>query len=247
MSPGAGATPSEAATSTSAPASAASASSTKRTRSSRSARSGVEEDGPRSEWMTASQRSAGSRRRSERRKSRRAPRSSCSTKAMRTGASSSRSGRGSGSAPGATIRVLAREEAPQQVGGRSEGRGPRVEAPEDELHDLARDLGGDDALGGRVEGADVERARVAQRRAGHAGREGLVHVAQVERRALEEVGDRARDVDRQRGATAAGQRRQRLAHGQHAHLARGGLDARRCAPRGAIRAPACARTTARRR
>ena len=100
-------------------------------------------------------------------------------------------------------RVLAREEAAQQVGGRREGRGPRVEAPEDELHDLARDLGGDDALGRRVEGADVERARVAQRRAGHARRERLVDVAQVERGALEQVGDRARDVDRQRGATAA--------------------------------------------
>ena len=100
------------------------------------------------------------------------------------------------------------------------GRGPRVEAPEDELHDLARDLRGDDALGRRVEGADVERARVAQRRAGHARRERLVDVAEVERGALEQVGDRARDVDRQRCAAAPGQRRQRLAHRQHPHLAR---------------------------
>jgi len=121
--------------------------------------------------------------------------------------------------------VVAREEAAQQVRGGPEGRGARVEAPEDELDDLARDLGGDDALGGRVEGADVERARMAQRGAGHAGRERLVHVAQVEGRALEEVGDRARDVDRQRRAPAAGQRRQRLAHGQQAHLAGGRLDA----------------------
>ena len=133
-------------------------------------------------------------------------------------------------------RVLAREEAPQQVGGGAIGRGSRVEAPEDELDDLARDLGGDDALGRRVEGADVERARVAQRRAGHAGRERLVHVAQVERGALEEVGDRARDVDRQRRTPAARERRQRLAHGQHAHLARGRARARRRAPPCASRA-----------
>jgi hypothetical protein len=50
-------------------------------------------------------------------------------------------------------------------------------------------------------------------------------VAQVQRGALEEVGDRARDVDRQRRAAAARQRRQGLADGQHAHLAGGGLDA----------------------
>ena len=144
-------------------------------------------------------------------------------------------------------RVLTGEEAAQQVGGRRVGRGARVEAPEDELHDLARDLRGDDALGRRVEGADVERARVAQGGAGHAGREGLVDVAQVERGALEEVGDRARDVDRQRRPTAAGQRRQRLAHGQHAHLARARARARRRARPCASRARARARTTARRR
>ena len=163
-------------------ASASCASSTKRTRSSRSARSGVEDDGPRSECTTASHGSAGSSRRSARRNTRSAPRSSSSRKAMRTRPSSARGGRGSGVGAGRDDRVVAREEAAQQLRGRPVRGGARVEAPEDELHDLARDLGGHDALGRRVEGADVERARMAQRGAGHAGGERLVHVAEVERR-----------------------------------------------------------------
>ena len=49
-------------------------------------------------------------------------------------------------------------------------------------------------------------------------------MADVERGDLEEIGDRARDVDRERGPSPAGQRRQRLADGEDAHLARGGLE-----------------------
>jgi hypothetical protein len=116
--------------------------------------------------------------------------------------------------------VLAREEAPQELRRRAVRGGARIEAPEDQLHDLARDLRGHDALGRRVEGPDVQRARMAQRRARHAGRERLVHVAEVEPGALEQLGDRPRDVDRQGGAAAAGQRRQGLADRQHERAAR---------------------------
>jgi hypothetical protein len=115
--------------------------------------------------------------------------------------------------------VVAREEAPQELGGGAVGGGARVEATEHELDDLARDLGGDDALGRGMEGADVQRARVAQGRARDAGRERLVDVADVERGVLEEVGDRPGDVDRQGGAAAAGQRRQGFADREHAGLA----------------------------
>jgi len=97
-------------------------------------------------------------------------------------------------------RVLAGEEAAQQVGGGPIGRGPRVEAPEDELHDLARDLRGDDALGRRVERPDVQGARDEPGRRGDAvgGRD--EHVGARERRvgvvdeadALEQVGAQRR-------------------------------------------------------
>ena len=91
-----------------------------------------------------------------------------------------------------------------------------------------------DPLGRRVEGADVQRARVAQRGARGARRERLVDVAEVERRARERLLDRARDVDRHRRARAGGRaRRQHLADAEHAVGLPGGRPA---APR-AARAP----------
>jgi hypothetical protein len=55
-------------------------------------------------------------------------------------------------------------------------------------------------------------------------REWRVHVTEVERGPLEEIGDRARDVDGQRRATPAGQRWQRLADGEDPGLAGGRLE-----------------------
>jgi hypothetical protein len=120
---------------------------------------------------------------------------------------------------GADHLVVAGEEAREQVAGGLVARQPGVEAAEHELDDLARDLRRDDPLRRRVERADVQGARVAQRDARDARRERLVHVADVERGALEQVLDGARDVDRHRGAGAPGQRRQRLADREHAGLA----------------------------
>ena len=54
--------------------------------------------------------------------------------------------------------------------------------PKKQLHEAARHLGREHPLGRRVEGADVERARVAQRDRRRARRERLVHVDEVERR-----------------------------------------------------------------
>ena len=82
---------------------------------------------------------------------------------------------------------------------------------------------GDDPLRRRVERADVQRARDAQRGRGDARRERLVDVAEVERRALEEVAERARDVERQRRARRGPARRQRLADGDDERLALGAL------------------------
>ena len=77
---------------------------------------------------------------------------------------------------------------------------PRVQAPEEQLDEPARDLRREHSLGGRVEAADVQRARVAQRGGGRAGRERLVHVHDVERGALEQRVDRVARVERQRHA-----------------------------------------------
>ena len=68
-----------------------------------------------------------------------------------------------------------------------------------------------------MEGADVERVAHAQRGAGGAGRERLVHVDEVEAVESEEIFERARDVDRHcRGAAELGRReRERCADAEH--------------------------------
>ena len=121
-----------------------------------------------------------------------------------------RPGGRSRSAPGMDHGVVAGEVALDQVAGGGEARGAAVEPAEEELHHLARHLGRDEALGGGVEGADVQRARVAQRRRRRARRERLVHVDEVELGALEQLLERARHVERQRHRAAAPER-QRLA------------------------------------
>ncbi len=108
--------------------------------------------------------------------------------------------------------VVGREPAAELLARRLVGGDAGVEAAEEQLDDAARDLRREDALGRRVERADVERARVAQRGARGARRERLVDVREVERRDREELLDRAGDVDRQRdGALARGLERQHLA------------------------------------
>ena len=118
---------------------------------------------------------------------------------------------------GADHAVVAREVARHEVARDAEARGAPVEAAEQQLDDLAAGPGGEDALGGRVEGADVERARVAQRGRGGARRERLVHVDEVERGVVEQGLDRARHVDRQRHRPRPLARpdRDRLADRQH--------------------------------
>ena len=76
--------------------------------------------------------------------------------------------------------VARRERALHQLARGVERRGPRVEPPEEALDEAARDLRRDDPLGRRVEGADVQRPRVAQRERGGARRERLVDVDEVE-------------------------------------------------------------------
>jgi hypothetical protein len=111
--------------------------------------------------------------------------------------------------------VDAGEPAPHEPCRRVEARGAHVEAAEHALDELARDLGAEHALGGQVEGADVQRPRVAQRGAGDRGGERLVDVADVERDVGVQRLDRPRDVDRQGGA-ARGAGGQRLADREHA-------------------------------
>ena len=109
------------------------------------------------------------------------------------------------------------EEARQEFRGGLVAGGARVHAAEEQLDELARDLGAQDAFRGRMEGADVERAAVPQGDAARARGPRLVHVDEVQRRDGEHVLDRARDVDRRRGRdplAAAGE--QQLAHAQHA-------------------------------
>ena len=101
--------------------------------------------------------------------------------------------------------------------------GARVEAAEEQLDEAARHLGREHALGGRVERADVERARVAQRDRRRARRERLVDVDEVERRdasAPPRSCARCPAAARDRAAARAGERQQ-LADAEHAHAAVG--------------------------
>jgi hypothetical protein len=107
-----------------------------------------------------------------------------------------------------------------------------VQAAEEQLHHAARDLRGDEPLGGGVERADVQRPRVAQRRRGHAGRERLMHVHEVEGDAVQQLLDRARDVDRHRGGPARRTEGQHLAHADHLHPVQRHLARAHGAPRG---------------
>ena len=68
---------------------------------------------------------------------------------------------------------------------------PRVEPAEEDLDQRPGDLGREDALGGLVEAADVERAGVAQGGRGEAGRERVVDVDDVEVDPAEQVLERA--------------------------------------------------------
>ena len=83
---------------------------------------------------------------------------------------------------GAQHAVVGREDPLHQLARGLERGGARVEAAEEQLDEAARHLGGEHALGGRVERADVERARVAQRDRRRARRERLVDVDELGRR-----------------------------------------------------------------
>ena len=128
----------------------------------------------------ASQSSSVGSRRSARRNSRSAARSSWSTERdpQRAFVSRARDRRRAG----AQHDVLRREDPLHQLARGLERRRARVEAAEEQLDEAPRDLGGEHALGGRVERADVERARVAQRDRRRAGRERLVDVHELRRR-----------------------------------------------------------------
>ena len=124
---------------------------------------------------------------------------------------------------GAQHDVLGREDPLHHLARGLEGGAAGVEPAEEQLDEAARDLRGEHALGGRVERADVERARVAQRDRGGAGRERLVDVDELGRRDGQRLLDRARDVERRgrhRAAAGAGQRQQ-LADAEDAHGAVG--------------------------
>ena len=94
--------------------------------------------------------------------------------------------------------VVGREVALHQLRRRREARGARVEPSEERRHEAASQERGEQPLGGRVEGAHVERARVAQRSVRGARCERLVHVHEVELDRAQQLLDRARHVDRQR-------------------------------------------------
>ena len=204
--------------------------------------------GPRSEWTTASQRSAGSRRRSERRKSRRAPRSSCSTKAMRTGASSL--------ALGARQRVGAGRDDRGSRPGRSGAAGPRSPrrsrcarrgARRRAARPCARPGWRRRARSGAWKVPTLSAREWRSAVLATLGAKGSCtwHRSSAARSKRSEI-VRATSI----GSAARrrpGQRRQRLAHGQHAHLAGGGLERAAAHGAGASRAPARARTTAPRR
>ena len=86
-----------------------------------------------------------------------------------------------GARRGSLVARRGRSAATRSRGG-GEAGGAAVEAAEEQLDEPARHLGRDDALGRRVERADVERVRVAQRRGRRARSERLVDVDEVERR-----------------------------------------------------------------
>ncbi len=94
--------------------------------------------------------------------------------------------------------------------------GPRVHPPEEQLDELARDLGGEHPLDRRVEGADVQRAAVPERDRPGARRPRLVHVDEIQRRDAQRLLDRPRDVHRRRRVDPlAPAREQQLAHPEH--------------------------------
>ena len=183
--PGAGATPSEAATATSAAASTSawlvSSADSTRTRSIRRER--IVGAAPEGTNTVACHSSSGGSRRSARRNSRSAPRSSWSQKAMFGSRPPSGSARSRRRGAGAQDAVVGGEDPLHQVARGLERRRAGVEAAEEQLDEAARHLRREHALGGRVEGADVERARVAQRDRRGAGGERLVDVHEVGRRA----------------------------------------------------------------
>ena len=115
-------------------------------------------------------------------------------------------GRGARSAPGGSP-VVAREVALDQVARRPEGRRAPVEAAEQAARPAARRPGRAEALGRRVEGADVERARVAQRGLDALGANGSCTWTKSSARVSEQRLDRARHVERQRHRAAAPRRR----------------------------------------
>ena len=113
--------------------------------------------------------------------------------------------------------VGAGKEALHQVRGGAAARRARVEPAEEDLHQGSRHLGGEDALGRLVKAADVERAGVAKRDRGRAGRERVVHVDDVELDPAEQLLERAAEVDghRRRARGRAARHRQARAHRQH--------------------------------
>ena len=98
--------------------------------------------------------------------------------------------------PGADDAVATGEVALDQVARGGEARRAAVQAAEQQLHEWPRHLGGDESLGRRVEGAHVQRPRVAEGGGRSARRERLMDVHEVELGALEQLLDRSRDVER---------------------------------------------------
>ena len=124
---------------------------------------------------------SGGSARSARRKTRRAARSSVAIITI-SGTSAAGALRGDVGA-GRDHRVLAREVVLEQVAGGRVAGDAGVHAGEQQPRQRAGELGGEHALGGGVEAADVERARVAQGGARCAGGERLVDVDDVQRAA----------------------------------------------------------------
>ena len=139
--------------------------------------------------------------------------------------------------------VVAREVALQQVARRAVAGDARVEPAEQQPRQRPRQLRREQPLGRRVEAADVQRARVAQRDARRARRERLVDVDDVERqrrRAPPRSSARRRPAAR-RAPAPRRRERQHLADAEHERLAVGPLEqrlARRCGSPGGCRARA---------
>ena len=171
-------------------------------------------------------------RRSARRNSRSAPRSSWADSTMCGGPPSAGSGRRMQLGPGRDHLVLAGEEA------RHRSRVTAKLAVRASRRPNSRSTSGRatwvDSSRSVAEWKlpDVQRAGVAQRRGGRARRERLVHVQEVELGAVEQVLERARDVQRQRHRPPAPEG-QALAHRHQARRSR----ARRTARRGRRASP----------